>query len=73
VDTEPPEPSVDLPGWTRTDPQGDPGRELERLLDRFRDQVRDAARDHGVTGERLALSRAVLAEAATRLRGLLDD
>ena len=62
-------PTVDLPGWTRTDPDGEPLRELLGLLDRFRDEVRDHARDEGVTAGGLARARAVLAEAARRLRG----
>ncbi|MCD0482899.1 helix-turn-helix transcriptional regulator [Streptacidiphilus sp. ASG 303] len=62
-----PEAAAGLPDWARTDPAGDPVRELERLLDRFRDVVRDAARDRGVGAEQLARSGAVLAEAAERL------
>ncbi|MGK4582947.1 PadR family transcriptional regulator [Kitasatospora sp. HPMI-4] len=62
---------VDLPPWTETDPSADPARELERLLDRFRDQIRDSARDTGVTADRLAESRTVLATAAQRLRQIL--
>ena len=60
---------ADLPGWTRTDPSGEPLRELTGLLDRFRDEVRDEARDQGFTPGDLARARAVLAEAARRLRG----
>ncbi|XHM91599.1 hypothetical protein AB0761_14630 [Peterkaempfera sp. SMS 1(5)a] len=56
-----------LPDWARTDPAGDPVRELERLLDRFRDRIRDGARDHGVSPAQLARSGAILAEAAERL------
>ncbi|MCC9306863.1 helix-turn-helix transcriptional regulator [Kitasatospora sp. RB6PN24] len=66
------EPPQDLPDWARTEPDGDPARELDRLLDRFRDQVRDAARDGGgVTEEQLWEARAVLTGAAERLRRLL--
>ncbi|MFJ8626768.1 PadR family transcriptional regulator [Kitasatospora sp. NPDC093550] len=62
---------ADLPPWARTDPAGDPGRELERLLDRFRDQVRDAARDGGVSADKLADARSVLGAAGERLKRLL--
>ncbi|MGC0312795.1 helix-turn-helix transcriptional regulator [Kitasatospora acidiphila] len=62
----------DLPDWARTEPGGDPARELDRLLDRFRDQVRDAARDADeVTEEQLWEARAVLTGAAEQLRRLL--
>jgi len=60
---------ADLPGWTVTDPAGQPLRELTGLLDRFRDEVRDEARDQGFTAHDLSRARAVLAEAARRLRG----
>ena len=60
---------ADLPGWTETDPAGQPLRELTGLLDRFRDEVRDEARDQGFTAHDLSRARAVLAEAARRLRG----
>ncbi|QMU72593.1 PadR family transcriptional regulator [Streptacidiphilus sp. P02-A3a] len=62
-------PPADLPGWTETDPSGQPLRELTGLLDRFRDEVRDEARDQGFTAHDLSRARAVLAEAARRLRG----
>ncbi|MER7668748.1 PadR family transcriptional regulator [Kitasatospora sp. NPDC096128] len=62
---------ADLPPWARTDPDGDPARELERLLDRFRDQVRDAARDGGVSADKLAEARSVLGTAGERLKRLL--
>ncbi|WP_037607801.1 PadR family transcriptional regulator [Streptacidiphilus rugosus] len=58
----------DLPSWTRVDTEGEPLRELSALLDRFRDEVRDGARDAGVTPASLQRARAVLAEAAKRLR-----
>ncbi|MFC1432942.1 helix-turn-helix transcriptional regulator [Streptacidiphilus sp. N1-3] len=61
--------TADLPPWTTTDPAGDPLRELGGLLDRFRDEVRDTARDSGFDASALARARAVLAEAARRLRG----
>ena len=60
---------ADLPRWTETDPSGEPLRELGGLLDRFRDEVRDEARDQGFTSGDLSRARAVLAEAARRLRG----
>ncbi|MBD0694405.1 PadR family transcriptional regulator [Streptomyces sp. CBMA123] len=62
---------ADLPEWARTDPDGDPARELERLLDRFRDQVRDAARDGGVSTDKLTEARSVLGAAGERLKRLL--
>ncbi|MEZ0066023.1 DNA-binding PadR family transcriptional regulator [Streptacidiphilus sp. MAP12-20] len=58
----------DLPSWTRVDTEGEPLRELSALLDRFRDEVRDGARDSGVTADSLQRARAVLADAAKRLR-----
>ncbi|MBC3843953.1 PadR family transcriptional regulator [Streptacidiphilus sp. 4-A2] len=64
-----PQTPADLPPWTRTDPSGEPLRELSGLLDRFRDEARDEARDGGFTGGDLARARTVLAEAARRLRG----
>ena len=60
---------TDLPPWTVTDPDGEPVPEFTRLLDRFRDEVRDAARDGGFDAGDLTRARAVLAEAARRLRG----
>lgn len=57
----------EVPQWARTDPSGEPVRELERLLDRFRDRVRDGARDRGVSPAQLARAGAVLADAADRL------
>jgi DNA-binding PadR family transcriptional regulator len=57
----------ELPGWARTDPSGEPVRELERLLDRFRDRVRDDARDRGFSAAQLSRAGAVLADAARRL------
>jgi DNA-binding PadR family transcriptional regulator len=61
--------AADLPGWTVTDPAGEPVRELGRLLDRFRDEVRDTARDEGFDTAALRRARQVLADAARRLRG----
>ncbi|MFK0190636.1 helix-turn-helix transcriptional regulator [Kitasatospora sp. NPDC090308] len=61
--------AAELPDWARTDPDGDPARELERLLDRFRDHVRDTARDRGVDAARLARARQALAAAARALYG----
>ncbi|MFD4377804.1 helix-turn-helix transcriptional regulator [Streptomyces sp. NPDC058486] len=60
------------PAWARdTEGSGDPARDLDRLLDRFRDEIRDAARDHGVTDPQLAEARHHLAEAASRITGIL--
>ncbi|RAJ41379.1 DNA-binding PadR family transcriptional regulator [Kitasatospora sp. SolWspMP-SS2h] len=61
--------AAELPDWARTDPDGDPARELERLLDRFRDHVRDTARDRGVDTARLARAQQALAAAARALYG----
>ncbi|MHA6762853.1 helix-turn-helix transcriptional regulator [Streptacidiphilus sp. PAMC 29251] len=61
--------AADLPPWTITNPAGDPLRELGGLLDRFRDEVRDQARDAGFNAADLTRARAVLANAARRLRG----
>jgi DNA-binding PadR family transcriptional regulator len=58
----------DLPSWTEGNPDGEPLRELGSLLDRFRDEVRDTARDSGFDASALARARAVLAQAARRLR-----
>ncbi|MFC1417314.1 helix-turn-helix transcriptional regulator [Streptacidiphilus cavernicola] len=63
------EDAADLPSWTATDPSGDPLRELSGLLDRFRDEVRDSARDAGFDAAGLSRARAVLTDAARRLRG----
>ncbi|MFC5910839.1 PadR family transcriptional regulator [Streptacidiphilus monticola] len=65
---EAPPAQEDLPSWTKVDPHGDPLRELSGLLDRFRDEVRDGARDRGVTQATVERARAILAEAAARLR-----
>ncbi|MGW4692547.1 helix-turn-helix transcriptional regulator [Kitasatospora sp. YST-16] len=70
LDKDAPAPeAADLPDWARTDPDGDPARELERLLDRFRDHVRDTARDRGVDAARLARAQQALAAAARALYG----
>ncbi|MEV7212855.1 helix-turn-helix transcriptional regulator [Kitasatospora cineracea] len=70
LDEDAPAPAAaDLPDWARTDPDGDPARELERLLDRFRDHVRDTARDRGVDAARLARAQQALAAAARALYG----